>query len=347
MVRLNSARVRAAQTPPTRSSKPEPPPKAPQGQAVLVKKGKETILCYLPEPLNPKSRSILVQRLEKSGGETKFESKEELKINPKDIIRHLEVSKKGQSFTVSKQIQESIAKPSVPKAKAPVQTTSTRPSRSCKSNRGKQPSPAKSASPASPASSASSSSESEPEESSAEVQGVPRKRANKALNNKTKGKSPSEPKKKLKLEVYKKGVTNPKVTLLKINKTLEYPSCEPDFSISIVASNRNVHRAVATNNQALFRNLIKSNMKISTLFGYWGPDYQVTPLELALSRNNEFFIREIFKQIKENKIKRAILPQNGLSSVGTGFVSKQAYGVYVRPVNMSRGGREGNNAFLM
>lgn len=31
---------------------------------------------------------------------------------------------------------------------------------------------------------------------------------------------------------------------------------------------------------------------------------------------------------------------------GTGFNSKFAYGVFTRKLNMSRGGREGNNAFL-
>lgn len=58
------------------------------------------------------------------------------------------------------------------------------------------------------------------------------------------------------------------------------------------------------------------------------------------------FIRDIIKEINERKIKRAYPPKIAINQVGTGNVSIQAYGVQTRTVQMSRGGREGNNAFL-
>jgi ankyrin repeat protein/predicted DNA-binding WGR domain protein len=317
MVRTKSASIPKSSSSVVRKLKPDPPAKSSKEQAVLVKKGEETLIYYLPSPLNPRSRSILVQRLEKSEGETKFESKEEVKINPKDILKHVQISKQGSTFTVSKQVLASLSKPRTP--------------------------------------SPSSSSASEPEESSAEVPGIPRKRAGPASRGKTPSKpsNPSKPskpssspQKKLKLEVYKKGVGNPQVTLLKMTKALEDPSSTGDFSISVSVNNKNVHRAVVTGNQALFKSLMKTNQKISSLFGTWSPDNPISPLEMAVGLNKEFFIREILKESKEPKLKKAYLPQSALQSVGTGFVSKQAYGVMVRSVNMSRGGREGNNAFL-
>ena len=39
-------------------------------------------------------------------------------------------------------------------------------------------------------------------------------------------------------------------------------------------------------------------------------------------------------------------PEYLLSKVNTGNVSKKAYGVNIRPVQMTRGNRQGNNAFL-
>jgi ankyrin repeat protein/predicted DNA-binding WGR domain protein len=178
----------------------------------------------------------------------------------------------------------------------------------------------------------------QPDEESSEEEEKPIKRKNKS--------NPSAPTKKTKLEVYKKGETNPKVAILAYTKDMMDPSATCNFSVSIFVNNKNVHRAVYTNNKQLFKNLLKSNQKISSLYGYWSPDCRKTPLELAIETNNEYFIREILKETKNEKLKKAYNPQSGLKSIGTGFVSKQAYGVTVRRVNMSRGGREGNNAFI-
>ena len=150
----------------------------------------------------------------------------------------------------------------------------------------------------------------------------------------------------MKLETFKKGEFNPKINVLPLTKDRFDPSTVPHFSVSISNNNKNVHRAVLTNNQVLFKALLKSNQKISSLFGYWSPECEITPLQLALESNNEYFIREIFKETTENKLKKGYIPEIGLKSISTGYVSKQAYGVRVRKVQMSRGGREGNNAFI-
>ena len=46
------------------------------------------------------------------------------------------------------------------------------------------------------------------------------------------------------------------------------------------------------------------------------------------------------------KIKLGVTPRCSLKEVNTGYNDKYAYGVRTRKVAMSRGGREGNNAFV-
>ncbi|OMJ69090.1 hypothetical protein SteCoe_33275 [Stentor coeruleus] len=277
-------------------------------KAVLVKVGNANVLCMCPGDINPRARSILAVRLNKMGSDLKYESKEELKINPKNIIKEAEVTKKGRFITLTKQQHQKLY-----------------------------------ANVVDDESEQSSEADVSEEESSEEI---PVKSKKRPSNAKASKKNAPAPKKKMKLEVYKKGVGNPKIAVLPLTKDKYSTSAVPDYSVSISSSNRNVHRAVLTNNQQLFKALLKSNQKISTIYGYWSPECKTLPIELALESNNEYFIKELIKETNDKKLKRGFLPECSLKSIGTGFVSKQAYGVQVRTVQMSRGGREGNNAFL-
>ena len=61
-------------------------------------------------------------------------------------------------------------------------------------------------------------------------------------------------------------------------------------------------------------------------------------------------IETILKSLDENdkaheKLKLADLPESNINRVDTGFNDKYAYGVATRRVEMSRGNKQGNNAF--
>ncbi|CAG9315884.1 unnamed protein product [Blepharisma stoltei] len=145
---------------------------------------------------------------------------------------------------------------------------------------------------------------------------------------------------------YKKGKYNPAVQVLDFTKHMLDPSNDPFFDVSVLMNNKNLHRACATNNKALFKKLLNSKEKISSILAPWSADCRVTGLELAIMNNNDQFVKEIVKEVITPTIKRAHPPQVGITQVGTGSVSIEAYGVMTRKVQMSRGGREGNNAFL-
>lgn len=55
----------------------------------------------------------------------------------------------------------------------------------------------------------------------------------------------------------------------------------------------------------------------------------------------------LLKLIKSfGKLKLGVTPRCALKEINTGYNDKYAYGVRTRRVALSRGGREGNNAFV-
>ena len=179
----------------------------------------------------------------------------------------------------------------------------------------------------------------EEEESEAEI---PQKRLKKEV------KKPEKRQKTVKkVTEYKKGVGNPNVKPNELNELLMDSSEEPNFNVSLRINNLNFHRAAATHNEKLLKNLFSSVYKVSNTMEAWGPDCNITSLERAILNENYHFVTEIFNELCAKKIKRAHETQSGLSFVDTGEVCVQAYGVRTRKVQMSRGGREGNNALLI
>lgn len=179
------------------------------------------------------------------------------------------------------------------------------------------------------------------EEESVEVQVSKRKTSTKPpVAKKTKGKKP------MVYTTYKKGVANPNVKVIPYNEYLSDPSNDPKFGVSIRINSLNFHRAVVTNNKVLLKNLSASIYKIGFVLQSWGPEYNLSCLERAILLNNEFFVKKIIEELVNPKIKRGYQPPSALALVSTGSVCKEAYGVRTRAVQMSRGGREGNNAFL-
>ena len=145
---------------------------------------------------------------------------------------------------------------------------------------------------------------------------------------------------------YKKGVTNPNVRIIPYTDHLFDPSNEPKFGGSFRINSLNLHRAVATNNKKLLESLFTSFYKISHVLESWGPECNINCLERAILSNNELFVKKIIEEITKPTIKKGYQPPSALNLVSTGSVCIEAYGVRTRTVQMSRGGREGNNAFL-
>ena len=119
-------------------------------------------------------------------------------------------------------------------------------------------------------------------------------------------------------------------------------------------------RAALTNNLPLLKTLIHDKKNISNLNAYWGPDHMKTAIELMLLNNQldqvEAMLHPDVKPEKNenyaqarNKLLLQDRAKDGsylLNIIETGRVSHMAYGSYVRSVQMTRGNRQGNNAFL-
>ena len=159
------------------------------------------------------------------------------------------------------------------------------------------------------------------------------------VGKKTKSKKPTA------VTSYKKGLGNPKVKVIPYTDYLLDPSPDPKFGISIRVNSLNFHRAVATNNKKLLASLLHSSYKIGQVMQSWGPEHSLCCLERAILQNNEYFVTKIIQEINTPKIKKGYQPPSSIAYISTGSVCVEAYGVRTRKVQMSRGGREGNNAF--
>ena len=63
-------------------------------------------------------------------------------------------------------------------------------------------------------------------------------------------------------------------------------SKEPCFEGSVLTCNRNVIRAVKTQNYELLETLIKQKWRVSTLIDVWSPDVNWTAVEYAIFNND-------------------------------------------------------------
>ena len=146
--------------------------------------------------------------------------------------------------------------------------------------------------------------------------------------------------------IYQKGVKNSSVSITNYYSLLEDPSDSPQFDISTRVNNLNFFRAIEKKNKRLLRNLFKSDHKLSNILQPWGPEDSMNCLEKAILSENEEMVKALAEELKDSKMKKTFVPRSALGYVDTGNVSIEAYGVRTRKVQMSRGGREGNNALI-
>lgn len=117
---------------------------------------------------------------------------------------------------------------------------------------------------------------------------------------------------------------------------------------SIITANRNIIRAALTDNVELAKACIAEVNLVSSLMEPWSPELKSTAIELAISHNSRGVLELLLEVCKEEEAQnRTNLGHKMLiSKFDTGEVSNRAFGTKVRKVEMMRGARQGNNAFM-
>jgi ankyrin repeat protein/predicted DNA-binding WGR domain protein len=150
---------------------------------------------------------------------------------------------------------------------------------------------------------------------------------------------------------YKPNQWNKRVPDFKIFEQLDGKSDTPNFSCGVFNNNREIMRACRTGNKKLLQAILSSKEKVSSLNSNWGIEEKINPLQVLCEKNNIDMIKTLVGKMEESsnsdtRVSLAREPEVGIETIQTGFNDKYAYGVYTRKVNVSRGGRQGNNAFL-
>lgn len=154
------------------------------------------------------------------------------------------------------------------------------------------------------------------------------------------------PSKRAKASSMKKGKINHNIVVTRVSEVKDSQSSALLTFDSVYYNNRNLHRAARTSNIKLLRAIASKPEFISTFHPYWNPDNQTLPLEIAIQVGDMKFLKEFLVLSQKDHSFANVNSSCLFQVVNTGRVSQAAYGVHVRAVNMSRGGREGNNAFL-
>ena len=117
----------------------------------------------------------------------------------------------------------------------------------------------------------------------------------------------------------------------------------------IHCNNRNVLRAAYLKDKNLLKKCFHALEEISSFNDIYSKEYPVTVFDIALENGDKNFFSEFIKFNNDPKLKdrKAFKPQHKLSYVETGGSTQFTHGgIRTRALNMTRGGKLGNNAFL-
>ena len=139
---------------------------------------------------------------------------------------------------------------------------------------------------------------------------------------------------------------------LKIDK---YPE-DPSISIvnhdiiedcCILCNEKNLIRAINTNDKILFTKCLKSIDKISSLNHKIKIIGGLTPLQYIIKKRNKVLLTEFLYYLKKNKNEERIsIPEDKLYFMDSGKRNFYNFGFHTKPVELSRGNKIGNNAFV-
>ena len=151
---------------------------------------------------------------------------------------------------------------------------------------------------------------------------------------------------------FKRGKWNPNVSLTDTCEQLESESLVPNFECSTRNSNRELIRAAKIGSRKLLDKVLDSNYKISRVTERWGVDNSTTAFKVFIDKGDVDSLIYLLEAVNPQNTKKTVSIKFGLDNIvylqkiDTGFNDKFAYGVATRKVNVSRGGRQGNNAFV-
>ncbi|KAM9979763.1 hypothetical protein ACTFIZ_006024 [Dictyostelium cf. discoideum] len=143
----------------------------------------------------------------------------------------------------------------------------------------------------------------------------------------------------------KKGNPNPAITVLEVDPGFEWAKTATTLSgfCCSICRSREASKAIIENNIPLLKEIIKEN-RFNSLLSNWSSGLEKSPLHYAIINNNLEAIELIYKDAKDETKLRPSLPNFDKASTGT--YSKYTYGHNVRALTQSRGGKEGDEAFL-
>ena len=155
---------------------------------------------------------------------------------------------------------------------------------------------------------------------------------------------------KVQVEKFVKGKFNPAITIREKMEQKANTSETANLEQSVSNNTRELIRAATIGSLKLYKSVAYSKEKIHTLNPKWGVECEQTPLRIAMINKDTKMVEAILKSLdssdKANEnLSFANLPAPSINRVETGFNDKYAYGVATRMVQMSRGNKEGNNAF--
>lgn len=171
-------------------------------------------------------------------------------------------------------------------------------------------------------------------------------------------------------QVYKLGKWNPDIEIIDIDPAKTGNEKEIRRVCCKRCSAKNIHRAIWTKDFVLLKKLMMDFENVASCTAHWGPDDMRRPIDILLeegllTKTSKFLELLITPPVKEVRGASSVVTSAQddyagqlrnfhsrykepylLDVVKTGEVSSMAYGARIRSVEMTRGGRQGNNAFL-
>ena len=143
---------------------------------------------------------------------------------------------------------------------------------------------------------------------------------------------------------FQKGKCNPDIILLNTEEERESLKDTLLTTCCSECSNRNLIRAILTNNMTLMKMCKQSRKELTTFYDTWSADIHLNAFYYAVITNNIQMIEELLSKVPH--VEFAGKMNYLINYADTGNVSYQAFGTKVRKVQLGRGNRQGNNAFL-
>ena len=115
----------------------------------------------------------------------------------------------------------------------------------------------------------------------------------------------------------------------------------------LACNEKNIFRAIKTDDKELFNKCLKETNKISSLEYKLKIIGDLTPMEYIIKEKNKKLYTEFINFKKTPQKQRITIPKDKLSFLTTGRSNIYTFGFKTRPVGISRGNKLGNNAFII